>query len=244
VTSSARLFDLLEETGRHGGVAAELLPWLQQAFSFVPATTFIRFADFASTRRQSAARSAPFLRRRRIRGATRQGASFGEAMEELWKSFLASSRPLPGVAGRRGDGLTPTGAGFRMTDTGRRLLGIRGCAAPAEAPGPPSADAPAEVSRGSAELRDRVPFSRAAWSGAGRFCDRVGRSRVLFRISGSRCRRRARGHRCRAGHRPSSKPLTKPLPQMSCTRYGMDDLGGTARGAVDSPVCGSDWLHA
>ena len=42
------LFDLLEEEWTSSeGAREEILPWLVQAFSSVPAASFISFADFA-----------------------------------------------------------------------------------------------------------------------------------------------------------------------------------------------------
>lgn len=187
-----RLFDLLEEDwASREESQAELLPWLQQAFSFVPATTFIRFADFAE---YQAAIGSPLGAPSFAGGGSRGGDAARvlpseEAMEELWKSFLGIflGRCLVSLGGVE-TGLTPDGKpGFRMTDTGRRLLGIpRDVLAPAEAPGPPSADAPAEgplVVQPNYEIVFLSP-APAVEAELGRFCDRVGREvGVLFRIS-------------------------------------------------------------
>src|SRR5208283_1167656 len=44
----SRLFDLLEEDwAAREESQAEIMPWIRTSFSFVPSTTFIRFADFA-----------------------------------------------------------------------------------------------------------------------------------------------------------------------------------------------------
>ena len=71
---------------------AEIMPWIRTAFSFVPSTTFIRFADFAEY--QAAVGSplaAATLGGPGQPGSSAAGFSSEEAMEELWKSFLGSS---------------------------------------------------------------------------------------------------------------------------------------------------------
>ena len=187
-----RLFDLLEEDwASREESQAELLPWLQQAFSFVPATTFVRFADFAE---YQAAIGSP-LGAPALAGAgsrSEEAASVlpsEEAMEELWKSFLGIflGRCLVSLGGVEA-GLTSDGKpGFRMTDTGRRLLGIpRDMLAPADAPRPPSGRATAEGPLVVQPNYEIVFLSPAPGVEAelGRFCDRVGREvGVLFRIS-------------------------------------------------------------
>jgi hypothetical protein len=186
-----RLFDLLEEDwASREESQAELLPWLQQAFSFVPATTFIRFADFAEY--QAAIGSPLGAPSRAGAGSRPEEAAVPpseEAMEELWKSFLGIflGRCLASLGGVE-MGLTPDGKpGFRMTDTGRRLLGIpRDVLAQVDAPVPPSGGVPADVPLVVQPNYEIVFLSPAPGVEAelGRFCDRVGREvGVLFRIS-------------------------------------------------------------
>ena len=189
-----RLFDLLEEDwASREESQAELLPWLQQAFSFVPAATFIRFADFAE---YQAAIGSPLGAPSFAGAGSRPEDAMTvlpseEAMEELWKSFLGIflGRCLASLGGVEA-GLTPDGKpGFRMTDTGRRLLGIPKdvlaageTPVPSGAPGDPGADVPLVV-QPNFEIVFLAP-APGVEAELGRFCDRVGRQvGVLFRIS-------------------------------------------------------------
>ncbi len=193
-----RLFGLLEEdwVSREDS-QAELLPWLAQAFSFVPLSTFIRFADFAE---YQAAIGSPLgaasLAGRRSHAAERPTVlPSEEAMEELWKSFLGIflGRCLLSLGGAEA-GLTPEGKpGFRMTDIGRRLLGI-----PRD--GLPSTNGPRAPPEGPLVVQPNYEIvflspSPGAEAELGRFCERIGREvGTLFRISRQSLQKaRARG---------------------------------------------------
>src|SRR5271169_4177864 len=113
-----RLFGLLEEDwASREDSQAELLPWLDQAFSVVPLTTFIRFADFAE---YQAAIGSPLAAASLAGHGSRAGESSTvlpseEGREELWKSFLGIflGRCLLSLGGAEA-GLTPEGKpGFR-----------------------------------------------------------------------------------------------------------------------------------
>ena len=189
VGTPSRLFDLMEEEWSAAeGAREEILPWLVQAFSSVPVTTFIRFADFAE---YQAAIGSPLSSASTIAGASRGGRSLAagsgiateEAMEELWKSFLALflGRCLLALGGAEA-GVTLDGRpGFRMRDGGRVLLGL-----PRD--GLPDRD---EEEAGASELIVQPNFeivflapSAAAEAALGRFCERVGREvGVLFRLT-------------------------------------------------------------
>jgi hypothetical protein len=182
-----RLLDLMEEdwVSREES-QAELLPWLEQAFSFVPVSTFIRFADFAE---YQAAIGSP-LAAASLAGAgprVDQNAAVlpsEEALEELWKSFLGIflGRCLLSLGGGEA-GLTSDGKpGFRMTDAGRRLLGIpRDGLPPAEGTGPEK-EGPLVV-QPNFEIVFLSP-APGVEAELGRFCERIGREvGVLFRIS-------------------------------------------------------------
>lgn len=185
----SRLFDLLEEEWTSAsGAQAEILPWLEQAFSFVPVTTFIRFADFAE---YQAAIGSP-LASATLAGLDPHpdnavdvgpGPATEEAMEELWKSFLGIflGRCLLSLGGAEA-GITNEGKpGFRMTDIGRMLLGLPRDGLPDPGEGEP----------GAAELVVQPNFevvflspSPGAEAELGRFCERIGREvGVLFRIT-------------------------------------------------------------
>jgi hypothetical protein len=186
-----RAFDLLEEEWAAAGEAQEeIRPWLEQAFSFVPVTSFIRFSDFAEY--QAAICSPLAAVTLAGAGAHRPGGEAGgatpglateEAMEEVWKSFLGIflGRCLLSLGGAEA-GVDPEGRpAFRMTDTGRALIGI-----PRD--GLPDTEEPAH---GAAELivqpNYEVVFlarSPGAEAELGRFCERMGREvGVLFRIT-------------------------------------------------------------
>jgi hypothetical protein len=183
-----RLFDLLEDdwvspSDRQG----EILPWLQQAFSSVPSRTFIRVSDFAE---YQAAIGSPLAA---MAGASPEtpapdsdAPDFAseEAMEELWKSFLGVflGRCLLSLGGAEA-GLAEDGRpGFRVTDTGRRIMGLpREALLPEDAPG--RSDAPPLVVQPNFEVVFLSPSAEAE-AELGRFCERVGRGiGVLFRIS-------------------------------------------------------------
>ncbi len=175
-----RLFGLLEEDwASREDSQAELLPWLDQAFSFVPLTTFIRFADFAE---YQAAIGSPLAAASLTESSTVLPSE--EAMEELWKSFLGIflGRCLLSLGGAAA-GLTSEGKpGFHMTDIGRRLLGIPRDGLPAN----DDFGAPSEeplVVQPNFEIVFLSP-SPGVEAELGRFCERIGRGvGVLFRIS-------------------------------------------------------------
>jgi hypothetical protein len=182
-----RLFDLLEEHWASREEAqVELLPWLEQAFAFVPVTTFIRFSDFAEY--QAAIGSPLAAASLAGPGSSAEGGSMAlsseEAMEELWKSFLGIflGRCLLSLGGVEA-GLSSDGKpGFRMTDVGRRLLGIpRDGLTRAEETSTQSEDP--LVVQPNYEIVFLSP-SPGVEAELGRFCDRIGRQvGVLFRIS-------------------------------------------------------------
>ena len=196
----ARLFDLMEEEWTSSeGAREEIRPWLVQAFSFVPASTFIRFADFAEYQaaigsplsaegtpaQEAAAHPEPSLA---------AGAATEEAIEELWKSFLGIflGRCLLALGGAEA-GLASDGRpAFRMSDSGRRLLGL-----PREAVGgreQPLFDAQAElIVQPNFEIVFLSP-SAGAEAELGRFSERIGREvGVLFRLTRQSLERAAAG---------------------------------------------------
>ena len=115
-------------------------------------------------------------------------------MEELWKSFLGIflGRCLASLGGVE-TGLTSDGKpGFRMTDVGRRLLGIpRDVLPPSEETGSGAGGAHPDRAPAEGPLVVQPNFEIVFLAPApgveaelGRFCDRVGRGvGVLFRIS-------------------------------------------------------------
>jgi hypothetical protein len=189
----SRLFDLMEEeVSSADGAREEILPWLLQAFSYVPLTTFIRFGDFAE---YQAAIASPLVASGAItgsggtglRGSNAPAASSlatEEALEELWKSFLGIflGRCLLALGGAEA-GVTAEGKpGFRVTGTGRTLLGL-----PREgAPGledAASQESPALIVQPNFEVVFFSP-SPGFEAALGRYCERVGREvGVLFRIT-------------------------------------------------------------
>ncbi len=194
----SRLFDLMEEeVSAADGAREDILPWLVQAFSCVPLTTFIRFVDFAE---YQAAIGSPLVASGAISGSGRPGlrgagAPAGsslateEALEELWKSFLGIflGRCLLALGGAEA-GVTPEGkTGFRVTDIGRTLLGL-----PRD--GMPDAEAvtqepPALIVQPNFEVVFFSP-SPGFEAALGRYCERVGREvGVLFRITRQSLRR-------------------------------------------------------
>ncbi len=188
------LFDLLEEEWTSSeGAREEILPWVVQAFSSVPAASFIRFADFAEY--QAAIGSPlgavqPYPARQEHAGdaVSSSAANSGpgaseEALEELWKSFLGIfiGRCLLSLDGVEA-GTTADGAPcFRLTHIGRRILGL-----PGDGQGAGDgrdAAAPAIIVQPNFEIVFLVP-SPAAEALLGRFCERVGREvGVLFRVT-------------------------------------------------------------
>ena len=182
----SRLFDLLEEEwASREESQAEIMPWIRTSFSFVPSTTFIRFADFAEYQAAVGSPLAPAaLGGPGEPGLPSAGFSSEEAMEELWKSFLGIflGRCLLSLGGVEA-GISSDGRpGFRMTDAGRRLLGI-----PREGLSPV-----AEAGRQQAEPLVVQPNYEVVFlspspgleAELGRFCERLGRDvGVLFRIS-------------------------------------------------------------
>ena len=183
-----RLFDLLEDDwvsppDRQG----EILPWLQQAFSSLPSRTFIRFSDFAEYQAAIGSPLAAMPGPSRERPAPDPDApefASEEAMEELWKSFLGIflGRCLLSLGGAEA-GLAVDGRpGFRLTDTGRRLLGLpREALLPADGAG--RSDETPLVVQPNFEVVFLSPSAEAE-AELGRFCERIGRGiGVLFRIS-------------------------------------------------------------
>lgn len=190
-----RLFDLLEEEWTSSDEARDsVLPWIEQAFSFVPVTGFVRFDDFAEY--QAAIGSPLAATGFGPGGAEPAGVTPGmateEAMEELWKSFLAIflGRCLVSLGGAEA-GVTVEGKScFRMTDMGRILLGI-----PRDGlPDPDLARTPDPelVVQPNFEVVFLAP-SPGAEAELGRFCERIGREvGVLFRITRASVQRAAR----------------------------------------------------
>jgi len=193
-SGSPRLFDLLEDdlvspTDREGGV----LPWLQQAFSSVPSRTFIRFSDFAE---YQAAIGSPLSASSASAGGPSAGGeervpdqespefASEEALEELWKSFLGVflGRCLVSLGGAEAGSTEDGRPAFRLTDTGKRLLGL-----PREALRPDPDERRHEEAPLVVQPNFEVVFfspSPAAEAELGRFCERLGRGiGVLFRIS-------------------------------------------------------------
>jgi hypothetical protein len=194
----SRLFDLMEEeVSSADGAREEILPWLLQAFSHVPLTTFIRFGDFAEYQAAIGSPLAvsgvitrpggPGLRRG---DAPASSLATEEALEELWKSFLGIflGRCLLALGGAEA-GITAEGKpGFRVTDTGRTLLGLPHDGVP---------DPGDAVDRGSPALIVQPNFEVVFFSPSpgleaalGRYCERAGREvGVLFRITRQSLRR-------------------------------------------------------
>jgi hypothetical protein len=188
-----RLFDLLEEewSAADGG-REEIRPWLVQAFSCVPVTTFIRFGDFAE---YQAAIGSPLAAVPTIAGLGSAGSAAGapavasglapeEALEELWKSFLGVflGRCILGLGGAEA-GITPDGKpGFRMTGAGRALLGL-----PHDGFAEPDPAAANSVATLIVQPNFEIVFlapSPGFEAILGRFCERIGREvGVLYRLT-------------------------------------------------------------
>jgi len=193
----SRLFDLMEEeVSSADGAREEILPWLLQAFSYVPLSTFIRFGDFAE---YQAAIGSPLAVSGSLtgsggpRGAGSTAASSlatEEALEELWKSFLGIflGRCLLALGGAEA-GVTAEGKpGFRVTGTGRTLLGLphEGASGTEEAS---SEESPALIVQPNFEVVFFSP-SPGFEASLGRYCERVGREvGVLFRFTRQSLRR-------------------------------------------------------
>ena len=190
----SRLFDLLEEEWTSSdGAREEIMPWLLQAFSSVPLSSFIRFGDFAEYQAaigsplgaagQAAAREAP--------GQATAAAASEEALEELWKSFLGIflGRCLLSLGGAEA-GLTQEGAAcFRLTPVGRRLLGLPGGGSDSERT--ETEDERGIIIQPNFEIVFLAP-SPGAEAELGRFSERVGREvGVLFRLTKQSIRRAA-----------------------------------------------------
>ena len=176
------LFDLMEEDWTSSdGAREEILPWLVQAFSSVPGATFIRFADFAE---YQAAIGSPLAAAASLpETAASSGLATEEAMEELWKSFLGIflGRCLLALGGAEAGATSDGRPGFRMTDTGRALLGLPRDGLPDHEPAEDAADA--LVVQPNFEVVFLSP-SPAVEASLGRFCERIGREvGVLFRIT-------------------------------------------------------------
>ncbi len=187
------LFDLLEEEWTSSdGAREEILPWLVQAFSSVPTGSFIRFADFAEYQAAMGNPLAAVHSSAASTGPVPEGMPAGtlglglaateEALEELWKSFLAifMGRCLLSLDGVEA-GVTEDGAPcFRLTHVGRRILGLPGDGQ--EERDLPD-DSPAIIVQPNFEIVFLAP-SPAAEAQLGRFCERVGREvGVLFRVT-------------------------------------------------------------
>jgi hypothetical protein len=183
-----RIFDLLEEdraspADRQGGI----LPWLQQAFSSVPSRSFIRFADFAEYQAVIGSPLAPLPPSLSDERATDPDApefASEEAMEELWKSFLGVflGRCLASLGGVETGAAEDGRPCFRLTDTGRRLLGLPREAFRSDAEAI-AAGVPPLVVQPNFEVVFLSPSAEAE-AELGRFCERIGRGiGVLFRIN-------------------------------------------------------------
>jgi Helicase conserved C-terminal domain len=185
----SRLFDLMEEeVSSADGAREEILPWLMQAFSCVPLSTFIRFGEFAE---YQAAIGSPLAGGSRGPGSSASSAlATEEAMEELWKSFLGIflGRCLLALGGAEA-GITAEGKpGFRVTGVGRILLGLphEGAAGQEEAS---SQESPALIVQPNFEVVFFSP-SPGLEAALGRYCERVGREvGVLFRFTRQSLRR-------------------------------------------------------
>ena len=188
----SRLFDLMEEEWSAAeGARDEIRPWLVQAFSFVPVSTFVRFADFAEYQAAiGSPLSAAGMPSAAEAGPSEQSAAGAalateEAIEELWKSFLGIflGRCLLALGGAEA-GLTADGRqGFRMTGNGRRLLGLAGEGEESAASAPPETAATELIVQPNFEIVFLSP-SAGAEAILGRFCERIGREvGVLFRLT-------------------------------------------------------------
>jgi hypothetical protein len=180
----APLFALLdEETVPADGARNAIAPWVVQAFSSVPQSSFIRFTDFAE---HQAALGSPLVVTAALTGGSRSqdapGFATEEAVEELWRSFLGIflGRCLLSLAGAEA-GASPDGRlVFRMTGDGRFLLGLphEGRESP-----PPEEQAAVLIVSPNYEVVFLAP-SPGLEAELGRFCERVGREiGVLFRIT-------------------------------------------------------------
>jgi len=231
------LFDLLEEEWTSSeGAREEILPWLVQAFSSVPTASFIRFADFAEY--QAAMGSPLGAVQPSAAGSGKDGAASDavglgaaateEALEELWKSFLGIfiGRCLLSLDGAEA-GITEDGAPcFRLTNIGRRILGLPGNGQ-AEEEGPDASGA-AFIVQPNFEIVFLVP-SPGAEALLGRFCERLGREvGVLFRITKQSVRRGAE-----AGLGPDQ--VIGPL-----TRYSRSELPPNVRQEVQGWLTDTD----
>jgi len=202
------LFDLLEEerTSSERG-REEVVPWLIQAFSSVPTASFIRFADFAE---YQAAMGSP-LSVVQTGGTAPDSAGSGstateEALEELWKSFLRlfMGRCLLSLDGVE-VGVTEDGAAcFRVTQVGRRILGLPGKGQQERETS--QQEAAAIIVQPNFEIVFLGP-SPAVEAALGRFCERVGREvGVLFRITKQSV---LRGARSGLSHEEIMSPLVR-----------------------------------
>ncbi len=181
-----RLFTLMdEEAAPAEGAHSEVAPWVLQAFSSVPVSTFIRFAEFAE---YQSALGSPLAVSSALAVGTPgagdgQGLATEEAVEELWKSFLGVflGRCLLALGGAEA-GMGADGRPlFRMTAAGRMLLGL-----PSEGRDD-AADAEPQDGALIVSPNYEVVFlapSPGREAELGRFCERVGRDvGVLFRIT-------------------------------------------------------------
>lgn len=184
----SRLFDLLEEDWTSSeGAREQIMPWLVQAFSSVPLSSFIRFKDFTE---YQAAMGSPLAVASQSSGQDASGpgappaAATEEALEELWKSFLGIflGRCLLSLGGAEA-GLSPEGAAcFRLTQVGRRMLGLPNDGGGGDGNGVPE-DGQGVIVQPNFEIVFFAP-SPAAEAELGRFSERVGREvGVLFRLT-------------------------------------------------------------
>jgi len=190
----SRLFDLLEEDWTSSeGAREQIMPWLVQAFSSVPLSSFIRFKDFAE---YQAALGSPLAVASQSSGQDASGpgapptAATEEALEELWKSFLGIflGRCLLSLGGAEA-GLSADGAAcFRLTPVGRRMLGLPNDGSDGD--GVPE-DGQGVIVQPNFEVVFFAP-SPGAEAELGRFSERVGREvGVLFRLTKQSLRKAA-----------------------------------------------------
>jgi len=183
--ASAPLFALLDEdTVPADGARNDIAPWVVQAFSSVPQSTFIRFADYAE---YQAAIGSPLVVSAALSdaagaGVDTPGLATEEAVEELWKSFLGIflGRCLLSLGGAEA-GMSADGRlVFRVTGDGRFLLGL---------PREGFEEAALEEQAGTLIVSPNyevvfLSSNPGLEAELGRSCDRVGREvGVLFRIT-------------------------------------------------------------
>ena len=192
VGGASGLFDLLDEEWTSPDTRDEIVPWLVQAFSSVPTTSFLRFADFAEYQAAMGSPLRAVEHSATLQGSADPGSTSGtvghgaeseEALEEQWKSFLGTfiARCLLSLDGVEA-GITDDGAAcFRLTHTGKRILGLPGDGKGSR--GSSEASPAAIVVQPNFEIVFLVP-SPAAEAILARFCERLGKEvGTLFRIT-------------------------------------------------------------